>query len=373
MVMSMLVLALALAAASAANDRALYGNACERVAAAYDAGRGGFVARNGVPSEDAVELALIRSRTPGANEWKERALATVHWTRTLRDSVGGGYVLSAAETHARPARLHKPAVVNARRLENLISAWRLTQDPQYRAEAAQVADYFDRVLLDGRGGFIPGQGAGFDVVADANGVAIRAWLEWASATTDRLKRDFALKSLDRVWEACWVPEVGLIRRGSFSEVLGPPMLVDQVELGRALVLAARLGERPEDAARARTLGDLVLERFEDPVVGGVLTRWSPTKDGKVRRAPRVPSENARAARFLCELTALTGDLKYREGARRAWSGLDRAKDGMRLEAAGWALAIQAAIDPTLPEAPRWPAIAENATGMPWRTDITRSR
>jgi uncharacterized protein YyaL (SSP411 family) len=371
--MLLLALSFALAAVAPADDRQLYERACDRVAAAYDSARGGFVAKNGVPSESAVELALIRGGEPGSVPWKERALATIAWTRSLRDTIGGGFVVSVAEADPRHARVYKPAEVNARRLENLIQAWRLTSEPEYRRDAAGVADFFDRVLLDGRGGFIPGQASGFDLEPAVNGHAIHAWLDWAAATTDRAKRDFAFKSLDRVWETCWDPDLGLLGRGSFGEAVKPPQLVDQVEMGRALVLAARLAGRRADADRARTLGDLLLARFEDPAHGGFLTQCVPTRNGKIKRAARVPAENARAALFLCELTTLTGDSKYREAARRAWRGLEKSLDEPSLAAAAWALAIHAAIEPALPDAPQWPRLAENTSPPRWRTMHFKTR
>jgi uncharacterized protein YyaL (SSP411 family) len=355
--MLFVALLLTLAATPPSDDRELYARLCDHVAAAYDSGRGGFVDKSGVPSESAVELALLRARGEGARDWSARGLATIAWTRGLRDTISGGFVLRRAEDEPGHGRVYKPAVTNARRLDNLIQAWDLTSEPEYRRQAAQVADFFDRVLLDGRGGFLPGQASGLDLVPEANGVAIRTWLTWAAVTADRPKRDFALKSLDRVWEVCWVEDVGLLRRGTFGEVRTQPLLVDQVEMGRACVLAARFGGREIDAERARTLGDLVLARFQDREKGGFITRWSPRKDGKARRAERVPAENARAARFLCELGTLTGQSQYREAARRAWGALEETLDRPRLEAADWALAVQAAIEPALPPTPRWPQAA----------------
>lgn len=371
--MPLLALLLALAATAPTADRELYERACDRVAAAYDSARGGFVARTGVPSESAVELGLIRGREPGSARWREQALATIAWTRGLRDTIGGGFVVSAAEADPQYAHVYKPAGVNARRLENLLQAWHLTSGPEYRQDAASVVDFFDRVLLDGRGGFVPGQASGFELVPEANGFAIHAWLEWAAATTDRVKRDFALRSLDRVWDTCWVPDLGLLRRGSFGEVVKPPQLVDQVEMGRAFILAARIAGRRADAEHARTLGDLVIARFENQEKGGFLTQWSATRKGKIRSAARVPAENARVARFLCELTTLTGDSKYREAARRAWRELEEKLDKPRLDAAEWALAIHAAIEPELPSAPRWPRIAENTAPVGWRSKSFKTR
>ncbi|HEY3215254.1 MAG TPA: hypothetical protein VGK93_02050 [Candidatus Eisenbacteria bacterium] len=350
--MLMLITAAALAT-TPANERALYAGLCERVAASFDSARGGFVER-GVPCESAVELGLILGHGARKSSWTARSLATIAWTRGLRDTVGGGFLLGAAQVGSAPAEFLKRTDSNARRLENLVQAWRLMADSRYRAEAAQVVDYMDRVLLDGRGGFLAGQTADIDLDPRANGYAIRAWLSWAAATGDLAKRDFAARSLDRVWETCWVPEVGLIRRGTFGEGTSEPQLADQAEMGRALVLAARLIGRGRDAARARALGEILLHRFADPEKGGFRTRFATTRGGKPKRAPRVAAENARAALFLCELGTLSGEARYRVAARGAWSSFGKGFGKAGLEAADWALALRAALEPELPVVPRWP-------------------
>jgi len=246
----LVLLAVTALAAAPADDRALYAGLCERVAAAFDSARGGFVER-GVPCESAVELGLILGRENPKSPWTARSLATIAWTRGLRDTVGGGFLHRATRADPGPSELLKRTDSNARRLENLVQAWLLTADPSDRARAAQIVDYMDRVLLDGRGGFLAGQTADVDLIPQANGYAVHAWLAWAAATRDLGKRDFAARSLDRVWETCWVPEIGLIRHDAFGEVVLEPRLVDQVEMGRAFVLAARLIGRSQDATRAR--------------------------------------------------------------------------------------------------------------------------
>src|SRR5439155_1740116 len=146
----------------------------------------------------------------------------------------------------------------------------------------------------------------------------------------------------------------------------PPQLVDQVEVGRALVLAARLMDGRADQDHARMLGDLLVTRFQDPERGGFSARWEPTGKGTAKRSGRSSADNARAARFLCELTTLTGDTKYRDAARRAWGDLARELDKPSLDAADWALALEAALEPALPDRPQWPTAAERTTPPEWR-------
>ncbi|TMQ71698.1 MAG: hypothetical protein E6K81_09435 [Candidatus Eisenbacteria bacterium] len=365
--MHLLAICLALTAASPpADDRALYDRACQQVAAAFDSARGGFVARSHVPSDAAVELGLLRGRQAGSEAWRDQALATIAWSRCLRDTLTGGFVAGGGNDEPTDAHAQKSASVNARRLENLNDAWHLTEAAGYQRDAARVVDFFDRALLDGRGGFLAGQGTDLELVPDANGLAIHAWLGWAAATRDTMRRNFGFRSLDRVWQQCWMPDIGLVRRGMFGEVLAPPQLVDQVEVGRALVLAARLMDGRADQDHARMLGDLLVTRFQDPERGGFSARWEPTGKGTAKRSGRSSADNARAARFLCELTTLTGDTKYRDAARRAWGDLARELDKPSLDAADWALALEAALEPALPDRPQWPTAAERTTPPEWR-------
>ena len=353
----MLVGAIALMLTLAASDEAaLQNRLSSQLAAAYDSSEGGFVHSRGVPSESAVELAFaLGDQDP---VWNARALRTIEWTRTLFDSTGGGWLEAKQDADPSQPMFSKNTLSNARRLENLIQAWRATDDPAFEEDAARAADFFDRVLKDGRGGFIAGQVGDRELVPESNGAAIHAWLEWSAMTRDRRTFEFALLSLDRSWEVCWDPEYGMLRKGVFGEPLKVPQLVDQVEMGIAAVLAAAWGKRPADLERARSIGDHLLARYEDKEKGGFRGQSVPRKNGKFKQAGRDGIENARAARFLCELSWLTGDAKYREAARRTWTAFAPKLDGAELAAADWGLAIRAATRNELTQRPEWIARVE---------------
>ena len=76
----------------------------------------------------------------------------------------------------------------------------------------------------------------------------------------------------------------------------------------------------------------------------------------MHKAARQPDENARAARFLAELTQLTGDERYAAAARRTLHAFDERFDKLGLDAADWALAVRALSVPELPLAPAWAAV-----------------
>lgn len=332
-----------------------YRDLSAQVSAAYDTSRGGFVSRAGVPDQSAVELAFARAAA-GEASWKEQAIQTVTWTRGLMDTLTGGYFDARQQGDDG---LGKRLDSNALRLLNLARAWRATGDGRYRKDAARVVDFMERVLLDGRGGFVTAQVGDRELEPGPNGMAIRAWLQWAAIDLDRSRRDFALRSLDRVWETSWNPNLGLVVTNSFGEVLRAPRLEDQVEMGRACLFAFQLCRRDQDRERARQLGNLLITRFVD-ADGGLRTQSVPKKDGSIRKAPRESRLNARAARFLYELAAVTGDEGYRAVAHRAWAPFRKNLPKLGLEASDWALAARAAFAPENPTAPQWANAEEDA-------------
>jgi uncharacterized protein YyaL (SSP411 family) len=345
------------AVAQPVDERARFARLRDLVAASYDTARGGFVDKAGVPSESAVELGLALGREAADFEWRRRALATIGWSRSLMDTMSGGFVTRRPKSSADGAAFETRTDVNGRRLSVLIAAWRETGDERYLKDAGRVAGFMDRVLLDGRGGFVAAQVGDRHLVPAANGIAIHAWLTWAAANTDPVTRDFALRSIERVWATCF-DELGvLLQRTSFGDVLAWPQLADQVEMGRALVLSSRLCGRPHDLERARQLGRIVIEKFEDRAKGGFMTQARPKKDGSIRRAAKDPAENARAALFFAELAAATGDKAFHEAGRRALDTFAEAQEKPSLAAADWALAQRALLDPDPPEAPAWRASA----------------
>jgi len=339
-------------------DQPLFDKLSADVAACYDTSRGGFVGKVGVPCAGAVRLALVRGAGDDG-EWRARGVATVDWLLGLRDTIGGGFLHADKDRAVDIPSFTKRTDSNAERLELLLAAWRATGDAEYREQAGEVADYFERVLLDGRGGFVAGQIGDRELMPHPNGLAIHAWLHWAVATADPRTRDFALRSLDVVWERCWTDSLALARRGTFGELLEHPRLEDQVEMGRAFALGARVGGRARDRARAILLGDLLLAHFEDREKGGFKTRAVfDRKKGVTKNAAREPDENARAARFLAELAALTGDGRYAAAARRTIEAFTPKLEKPALLAAEWALALRALSVDDQPRAPEWVAVVE---------------
>jgi uncharacterized protein YyaL (SSP411 family) len=354
------------------DEKALAAHLVDQVAAQYDSTAGGWVARDGRPLESAVDLAFALARAGRAEPWRARALATVEWTWTLADTLGGGFTWRVTRAPGRDA-IEKRTVPNARRLENLLDAWAATGDTPLRRRIARTADFMERVLVDGRGGFVTAQVGDRELAGEPNGVAIRAWLRWAAAERRSNARDFALKSLDRVRGACWDSTIGMLRRGTFGELVAAPQLADQVEMGRAYVLAAHLCGRAADLGMARAVADRMLAAFEDPEKGGFRTQAMPDKQGRIKRAARVPAENARAALFLAEVASVTGEPRYREAARRTIAAFAKEHQKPQPESADWALAARAILAPDLPARVAWAEPAKRPAARPTVTRIAPTR
>lgn len=339
--------------ALSADPAVLHRELCGRMDALYDTLAGGWVMR-GEPLDAAIELGFARG-ADGDTLARGRALRTLRWARVLFDSVGGGYYSSSASMDLARPQWDKGAVANARRLRLLLTAWRATGDESWRRDAARVADFLDRVLLDGRGGFVSGQVADRSLHPGVNGEAIRSWLAWGEVTKHARQRDFTWISLDRLWSENRHSEFGMVRLDESHQVAGFPRLDDHADLGRALIASARRTGRTSDLARAGELGALVLSRFEVPGEG-FRSVYQPKKGGKIARAPADPAVNARAARFLLELAAATGEVRWRDAALRALraaSSNARALERDPRAVAEWALTARAFRTAELPEPVKW--------------------
>lgn len=339
-------------AAIAPGDRELYERLSGIVAAAFDSARGGFVERSGEPNEAAIELMLARGRD-GDRLALARGLRTLAWTRALLDTVGGGYVNGTRDQDVRKAFLDKGTIPNARRFELLTEAWQQTHDESWKHDARFVVDYFERVLLDPRGGFYTGQVGSVDLEPESNGIALQAWWRWAAATDGAKGREFAWNSQRRLWSDCRMEDLGFVRRTTFGAIREPSLLGDQAEMGRAHLYAWSATGRDSELALARQVGDFVVLRFRDPAKGAFRLEYANERFGHAIRVRRPFDDNARAARFLAELGRATGDTAYVAAARAAWTAFERDYARSRMNAADWALAVRALWSNDLPARSHW--------------------
>ena len=320
----------------------------------------------GAPVEHSLLRAWLR---PKHKIWRERALATLEQELKLMDPVWGGLYQYSDDGSWTSPHYEKVASVQAGALSNFAQAYRFTGDARWLRAALDVYRYLVQFWRDERGAFAcsqdadppaaasvpggPNSGKAYfalddakrrarglprvdrSVYANTNGLLIRALCELFRASGESAHRDDAVRAADAL-RATHVREVelaipipGVAPRDShwaIRHAAGEGQTVhldDQVNAGAAfLAVFGVTGEqRWLDAAQATARG-LIVE-LEDLDGGGFYARSADARAVGVfakRRKPFV--ENARAARFLCELSAITTQPGWRASAARALKVLD---------------------------------------------------
>jgi hypothetical protein len=157
------------------------------------------------------------------------------------------------------------------------------------------------------------------MLADWNGLAIRGLVEAAKA----LDRPEYLRRAERaarfVLDRLRVDDGSLRRSYIAGQAREVALLDDYAFLADGLLALHEITGNPRWLAEAQALGDVLLERFEDPIAGGffltpegstLLVRPKPFEDSAL------PSGNAVAYRVLGTLAARTGADRYEEAANR---------------------------------------------------------
>jgi len=203
-------------------------------------------------------------------------------------------------------------------------AARLGRDP--REAASQLASARQKLLAAREHRVHPGRDD--KVLTSWNALAI-AGLARAGAVFDRPEWIAAARTAfaflhDHVWEdgilrATW--KEGRARHNAYLD--------DHAFLLAAAIELAQAVFEPDVLAFARTLGDALLERFEDRDAGGfyftshdherLIARMKPFHDAAT------PSGNGVAAHALLRLSYLTGDARYAQASERTlrafWNGI----------------------------------------------------
>jgi uncharacterized protein YyaL (SSP411 family) len=153
-----------------------------------------------------------------------------------------------------------------------------------------------------------------------NAMMAEAFLEAAAVLSRPECATFALRTLERLWVA-GRDEAGLMRH-RVDIPGGPGLLDDQVQAASAAIAAYEYTGDARWLNGARSLADLVLERFADSEGDGFFDTLDGPSDGllgakakPVQDAP-TPAPNAVAALVLARLAALTESERYAHEAER---------------------------------------------------------
>jgi hypothetical protein len=164
------------------------------------------------------------------------------------------------------------------------------------------------------------------VYTNWNAMMAEAFFEASGVLGRHDCREFALRTLERLWSEAWQEGVGMAHRAGAA---APAVLLDdQVQAASAAIAAFEHTGGVQWLERAQQLAQLIVERFRDPRGGFYDTAEADSTGFLSQRARPIqdaptPSPNAVAALVFLRLHAATGELEYRaeaEAALRAFAG-----------------------------------------------------
>jgi uncharacterized protein YyaL (SSP411 family) len=188
-----------------------------------------------------------------------------------------------------------------------------------------------------------------------NGMCVGGYLAAGRALNAPEAMAFALKSLDRVLESAWDPELGLAHVVAYGEGGSAARIASVLEdygfvANAALDAWEATGELKYFSA-AKEIGEAMLARFYDAsgggffdtepdaaAIGALSARRKPLQD-----AP-TPAGNAVAATLMLRLAALTDEAVYEARARETLETFAGVVEHFGLYAASYALALRRAVE-----------------------------
>jgi uncharacterized protein YyaL (SSP411 family) len=193
-----------------------------------------------------------------------------------------------------------------------------------------------------------------------NGMCVSAYLQAGRALELKETVAFALKSLDRVLEEVWDPEVGLAHVVAYGEGAGaariPGVLEDYGFVANAALDAWEATGKFKYYVAAKGIGDAMVLKFCDSEEGDAMSRgfFDTEKDVvgigalSAQRKPLqdspTPSGNAVAATLLLRLHALTEEEIYRTRAVDTLETFAGVVEHFGLYAASYGLALRRAVE-----------------------------
>lgn len=345
----------------------------ERVVAAvrdaFDPAHGGFGSEPKFPHCEAVDLMLRDYQRHGSQASHDVVVTTLDGMAGsgVYDAVEGGFFRYSTTRDWRIPHFEKMLEGNAGLLANYVRAMQVTGKAHYGAVARDIVRYVDTVLSDQeRGGFYGSQDADEQYYAlpfaarrsrqapfvdttlytDWNAMMASAYLLAAAALDDARPRQFALRTLDRLWRIAHADDGGMHHYYDGDAHL-PGLLSDQVHMGLALLDAAAHSGDNRYLVWAQALAAFCLTALADPSGGFYDTAARPDAAGSLK-SPLMPlPANSAAARFFVRLYWLTGEERYETAARRTLARFAATYERFGYFAAPFALAVDDLLRPPL--------------------------
>lgn len=315
----------------------------------YDPVSGGFRDAPKFFEPEAIALAFSHHFWHRDSEWQRKALFTLDQQLKLHDPVWGGFFRYAEEADWSHPHYEKLLSIQASNLLNYLEAYQVTGLSQYREVVEGTMGYVMRFLADReRGGFyasqdadvrnpdrsvtdVPGEeffaldesqrlAVGIPFVdrtklTDWNALMIKASLRVSQVPGNTQAREFALKTLQRLYKERYQPGRGLahlLHEGHPAEF---GLLADQVFFADALLEAFLTTGSSHYLDQAETIIEDVIRLFEDSQGGGYLDRTpSASSLGLLKFPHKDLPVNAALSLVFSDLFYLTQDPRYRDKA-----------------------------------------------------------
>ena len=298
----------------------------------------------------AISFALEMNFWRQDSEAKHMALLTLDQQLQLMDPVWGGFYRYAEAADWTSPHYEKMLPVQAQNLLNYLEAYQLTKAPRYREAAHQTIQYVTRFLADReRGGFFASQDAdvrgegshGFvsgetyfklneaqrlaiglpyldrSIYTGWNGLMVKSFLKASQVFGTPQLREFALKTLIRLFDERYRPGRGLAHTrqdGSPQEFL---LLEDQVWFADAMIEAYVTTGLSVYRDRAERIILDVIGQLEDQQGGGFFDRPENAASRGLLKFPyKDVKANASLALVLSDLFYVTQNETYRNLAKQ---------------------------------------------------------
>ena len=316
----------------------------------FDAAHGGFGTAPKFFEHDSVAFALLMSHRTGDEALKDIALATLRGQLGIFDPIWGGFYRYSVDAAWTTPHYEKMLDTQAMAIRNYLDAYQLTGDRRYRAAIDGIKDYVGRFLEDPSGGFFASQDADVGshdphadfvdgeeyyplgekervaigipyvdktVLTHWNGLMAESYLKMYQVFGDTQARDFALKTLDKLYVMRYRAGEGIAHYFEDGRPRHAGLLVNQVAFARALIEAYVVTADRSYLQKAERIVADMQTLLEDTTAGGFFDMaFDPNAKGMLLRPEKPTIENARAAILLSELYYFTENAMYKSAAER---------------------------------------------------------
>ena len=315
----------------------------------YDPVSGGFRDAPKFFEPEAVALAFSHHFWHPDSEWRQMALLTLDQQLKLYDPVWGGFFRYAEEADWSHPHYEKLLSIQATNLLNYLEAYQVTGQSQYREVVEGTMRYVMRFLADWeRGGFYASQDADVrnakssdaavpgneffaldesrrmavgipfvdrTMLTGWNALMIKAALRVSQVLGSAPPREFALKTLRRLYKERYQPGRGLAHLLHDGHPKEFGLLADQVFFADALLEAFVTTGSSQYLKQAETVVADAIRLFEDSQGGGYFDRTpSASSLGLLKFPHKDLPVNAALSLVFSDLFYLTQDPRYREKA-----------------------------------------------------------